>query len=70
LLETREDYLAAGLAGAGGGGFAYFFCRDAAQAARLRTRLAEFSARPGSLGGVYPVEINRTGLVTKSARAR
>jgi fucokinase len=70
FLETRDEYLAAGLAGAGGGGFAYFFCRDAAQAARLRTRLADFSARPGSLGGVYNAEINRTGLVVKSAKVR
>lgn len=70
FLETRGDYLAAGLAGAGGGGFAYFFCRDAAQAARLRTRLAEFSARPGSLGGVYAARINRAGLVANSALVR
>ncbi len=62
LLEMRDDYLAAGLAGAGGGGFAYFVCADAAQASRLRSRLAERSNRPGSLGSVYPTQINRAGL--------
>ncbi len=62
LLELREDYLAAGLAGAGGGGFAYFFCRDADQATRLRSRLEEQSSRPGSLGNLYSTRINRHGL--------
>jgi fucokinase len=63
LLEMRDDYVAAGLAGAGGGGFAYFLCKDGRQASRLRERLAEHSARPGSLGNVYATQINRRGLV-------
>jgi len=67
MLELQEHYLAAGLAGAGGGGFAYFFCRDAAQARRLRQLLMERSAQPGSLGTVFDATINRTGL---SARRR
>ena len=70
LLEMRDDYLAAGLAGAGGGGFAYFLCRDANQAARLRDRLAEHSTLPGFPGSVYTTQINRDGLLVKSSRAR
>lgn len=66
MVELRDDYLAAGLAGAGGGGFAYFFCKDARQAARLRERLAERASRPGSMGSVFETEINRTGLVVKT----
>jgi galactokinase/mevalonate kinase-like predicted kinase len=62
LLETRDDCLAAGLAGAGGGGFAYFLCADARQARRLRDRLAAFESRPGSLGSVYAARINQHGL--------
>ncbi len=65
LLELREHYLAAGLAGAGGGGFAYFLCRGAAQAARLREALAAHSARPGWLGSVFDTRINRQGLVVR-----
>ncbi len=63
FMELREHYMAAGLAGAGGGGFAYFLCRDARQTQRLRQRLAEVSARPGSLGSVFDARISRTGLV-------
>jgi fucokinase len=70
LIELREDYLAAGLAGAGGGGFAYFLCRDSAQARRLRGRLSEFSARPGFPGSVYSTQINRDGLLVKVAQIR
>ena len=70
LLEMRDDYLAAGLAGAGGGGFAYFLCRDANQSARLRDRLAEHSTRPGFPGSVYTTQINRDGLLVKTARTR
>jgi fucokinase len=70
LLEMRDDYLAAGLAGAGGGGFAYFLCRDATQASRLRDRLAEHSTLPGFPGSVYTTQINRDGLLVKSSRAR
>ena len=70
LLELRDDYLAAGLAGAGGGGFAYFLCRDPRQAHRLRQRLAEFSSRPGFPGSVYSTQINRDGLLVKSVRIR
>ncbi|MCY2951003.1 MAG: hypothetical protein NTU53_03385 [Planctomycetota bacterium] len=62
FLELAEHYLAAGLAGAGGGGFAYFFCKNPTQAARLRDTLAKRSARPGSLGAVFQTQINRTGL--------
>lgn len=70
LLEMRENYLAAGLAGAGGGGFAYFLCKDPAQAARLKSRLADFSNRPGFPGNAYRTRINREGLVVKSSAAR
>ncbi|HEY8748629.1 MAG TPA: L-fucokinase [Tepidisphaeraceae bacterium] len=70
LLEMREDYAAAGLAGAGGGGFAYFLCKDPGQAARLRSRLAEHSTRPGFPGSVYTTQINRDGLVVKTSRVR
>ena len=66
----RDDYQAAGLAGAGGGGFAYFLCKDARQAARLRARLAERSARPGSPGNVYATQINRAGLIVTSKAVR
>ena len=66
FMELREHYAAAGLAGAGGGGFAYFFCKDARQAARLRELLAERAGRPGSLGRVYASRINRRGLVVKT----
>ncbi len=70
LLELREHYLAAGLAGAGGGGFAYFFCRCDAQARRLRELLERRSARPGSLGSVYQTRINRTGLTISTQRVK
>jgi fucokinase len=70
LLEMRDDYVAAGLAGAGGGGFAYFLCKDAHQAGHLRSRLAEHSTRPGFPGSVYNTRINRDGLLVKSSRAR
>ena len=58
------------LIGAGGGGFAYFLCRDPDQADRLRGRLSEFSARPGFPGSVYTTQINRDGLVVKGKRVR
>jgi fucokinase len=70
FLETRGDYLAAGLAGAGGGGFAYFLCKNARQAARLRETLAERSAEPGSMGSVYSTRINREGLRVRRRRLR
>jgi fucokinase len=69
LLELQSLYVGAGLAGAGGGGFAYFVCRDAKQASRLRDALAERSARPGSLGAIYAATINRTGLTVTTRRA-
>lgn len=62
FMELRELYLAAGLAGAGGGGFAYFFCRNRAQAGRLREALAARASRPGSLGALFQTQINREGL--------
>lgn len=62
FLELRHLYLAAGLSGAGGGGFAYFFCRDAKQARRLKSALRERSSRPGSMGTVFETRINRRGL--------
>jgi fucokinase len=65
FLETRAHYAAAGLAGAGGGGFAYFFCESSKQAGRLRHELARHAARPGSLGAVYEARINREGLIIK-----
>jgi len=69
LIELRENYLAANLAGAGGGGFGYFFCRDRKQATHLRERLTERSSRPGSLGNVYDTQINRTGLTVVVAKS-
>jgi len=69
FLELREHYLAAGLAGAGGGGFAYFFCKHARQAQRLRELLAERSARPGSLGALFQTQINRQGLCVAGSGA-
>ena len=62
FLELRPYYLGAGLAGAGGGGFAYFLCGDADQAHRLRTELARISTRPGSLGLTFAARINSVGL--------
>jgi fucokinase len=62
LVEVKRDFQGAGLAGAGGGGFAYFLCRDGRQAERLRRRLAEHAARPGSMGAVYDTQINRRGM--------
>jgi fucokinase len=62
FLELRHLYLAAGLSGAGGGGFAYFFCRDARQAQQLKSALREHSSQPGSMGTVFDTRINRQGL--------
>ncbi|MGN6367073.1 MAG: fucose pyrophosphorylase domain-containing protein [Phycisphaerae bacterium] len=62
FLELRPYYLGGGLAGAGGGGFAYFLCGDADQAHRLRTELARISMRPGSLGLTFAATINAQGL--------
>jgi len=68
LLEHRDHYLAAGLSGAGGGGFAYFLCKDPPQAQRLRQRLSDYASRPGSLGTVHRATINRRGLVVTRSR--
>lgn len=69
LLELQGNYAAASLAGAGGGGFGFFLCRDRQQALRLKELLAERSNRPGSMASVYNSRINRTGLqVTVSKR--
>ncbi len=62
FLEMRAFYLGGCLAGAGGGGFAYFLCADAGQAHRLRTELARVSMRPGSLGLTFSATVNRRGL--------
>ncbi|MEI8195332.1 MAG: L-fucokinase [Phycisphaerae bacterium] len=62
FLELRPYYLGAGLAGAGGGGFAYFLCADADQAHRLRTELHRISTRPGSLGLTFSATLNMQGL--------
>jgi fucokinase len=70
LVELQEHYLAAGLAGAGGGGFSYFFCADARQAKRLRERLIERANRPGSMGSLFETDINRSGLVVKRTTTR
>lgn len=67
MLELEGNYLAAGLAGAGGGGFAYFLCRDARQARQLRERLGEISTRPNFAGSLYRININRRGLVVISS---
>jgi len=63
FLSLAEHYMAAGLAGAGGGGFAYFLCRDARQAQRLRDALETQAGQLGTLGSVYSARINRQGLV-------
>lgn len=70
LMELRDDYLAASLTGAGGGGFGYFFCKNAKQAKKLRQRLTESSARPGSLGSVYATQINRSGLAVSVSKVQ
>ncbi len=62
FLELRDLYSAAGLAGAGGGGFAYFLCRNGRQAARLREGLASQAGLPGAMGTVFQSQINRAGL--------
>jgi fucokinase len=62
FLELRPFYLGAGLAGAGGGGFAYFLCSDPDQAHRLRTELRKLSTRPGSLGLAFAATINTRGI--------
>lgn len=68
FLELRPYYLAGSLTGAGGGGFAFFLCRDAVQAHRLRTELARLSMRPGSLGLTFSATLNQRGLrVTRDA---
>lgn len=54
--------VAGGLAGAGGGGFAYFVCPSREVARRLRLWLADRGGRPGELGVVYPATIARHGL--------
>jgi fucokinase len=69
LLETRHLYQAAGLAGAGGGGFGYFLCESPEQATQLRDFLAERSTHPGSLGSVHEKKINRQGLTVTHTRA-
>jgi len=56
--RVRRHCLAAGLAGAGGGGFAYFFCADREQAMKLRGILA----RVNDGGRVYGTRINQEGL--------
>ncbi len=63
LRECAGLSVACGLAGAGGGGFGYFFCRDAKQAAKLRDYLADRLIAPGMMGSVYQTKINRKGLV-------
>lgn len=69
FLALRPYYLAGGLAGAGGGGFAYFLCADADQGHRLRSELARISARPGSMGLIFAVSINAFGLRVKTNAA-
>jgi fucokinase len=61
--QCRTLYSACGLSGAGGGGFAYFMCRDAKQADKLRDFLTHRSLVPGTMGTVYPTRINRRGIV-------
>jgi fucokinase len=62
LMELRPHYQAAGLSGAGGGGFGYFLCKSPAQARLLTAKLTDRFSRPGALGAVYPATINRKGL--------
>ena len=68
FLQLRPHYLAGGLAGAGGGGFAYFLCATPDQAHRLRTELRNLSMRPGSLGLTFAAHINTTGLRVSKER--
>ena len=69
LFSECEPYsVASGLAGAGGGGFGYFFCRDAKQAAMLRELLSKRLLAPGMMGSVYRTKINRAGLEVSVAR--
>jgi len=68
FLELRGHYLAAGLAGAGGGGFAYFLCADERQAARLKALLEEMAGRPGHVGALYRACVNRRGLTVVRRR--
>jgi fucokinase len=70
LLQLRPHYLAAGLAGAGGGGFAYFLTASAAASRELTARLHDLSSRPGSLGTPYAASLNREGLKVKVLRPR
>lgn len=65
--ETRSLWSGASLAGAGGGGFAYFFCTTRASAKRLREHLATRSLRPGEMGSLYQTRINRDGLKIASS---
>ncbi len=67
--ETRGLWSGASLAGAGGGGFAYFFCNTRARADRLRQHLAARSLRPGEMGSLYQARINRDGLRLSIQRA-
>lgn len=60
--ECEPLSIANGLAGAGGGGFGYFFCRDAKQAEKLREFLSKRLLAPGMMGSVYRTKINRDGL--------
>jgi fucokinase len=69
FLEMRPFYVGAGMAGAGGGGFAYFFCQNRRQASELRRQLAARSAQPGSLGSLFDARINATGLTVRRSRA-
>jgi fucokinase len=62
FLELRPFYMGGCLAGAGGGGFAYFLCADADQAHRLRTELRKISMRPGSLGLTFAASVNGQGI--------
>jgi len=65
FAQLRDQCLAAGFAGAGGGGFAYFLCKDPSRAERLRKLLAAQAGQPGKLGSVFETQINRQGLRLK-----
>lgn len=68
LSECQPFCLAAGLAGAGGGGFGYFFCRNARQAESLRNFLSTRLLTPGMMGRVYQTHLNRKGLEVRVQR--
>jgi fucokinase len=60
LFDLTSDYYSgACLAGAGGGGYAYFICKDATQKCHLRHRLEVIN---GHSKGIHDIKVNTKGL--------